>query len=199
MCLPIQPAGAAAHLLFVFRLPGAVVNNPVCLCDLQPERRYTIAGLEGEFRAEMTGQELMAGALSFDHLREEEFGPAADPIDRNTSDLDHGRRSRPYTSEKIWEVWMKKFLIELAINAFGFFIAITVLAGRGIEARGENIWLNYVILALIFAVINAVLRPILSVLGCPFIILTLGLGVLADQYGLICPYWYDRHPLGVWF
>ncbi len=28
--------GAAAHLLFVFRLPGAVVNNPVCLCDLQP-------------------------------------------------------------------------------------------------------------------------------------------------------------------
>lgn len=79
---------------------------------------------------------------------------------------------------------MKKFLIELAINACGFFIAITTLAGRGIEARGENIWLNYVILALIFAVINAVLRPILSVLGCPFIILTLGLGILVINTGL---------------
>jgi putative membrane protein len=73
---------------------------------------------------------------------------------------------------------MKKFLIELVINAFGFFIAITLLAGRGISSIGENIWLNYIALALIFAVINAILRPILSVLGCPVIILTLGLGVL---------------------
>jgi putative membrane protein len=73
---------------------------------------------------------------------------------------------------------MKRFLLELAINAFGFFIAITVLAGRGISPRGENLVLNYLVLALIFAVINAILRPILSVLGCPFIILTLGLGVL---------------------
>jgi putative membrane protein len=73
---------------------------------------------------------------------------------------------------------LKKFLIELAINALGFFIAITLLTGRGIEAQGENVWVTYVILALIFAVINAILRPILSVLGCPLIILTLGLGVL---------------------
>jgi putative membrane protein len=73
---------------------------------------------------------------------------------------------------------MKKFLIELAINAFGFFVAITVLSGRGIHAQGENIWLTYLVLAVIFSVINAFLRPILSLLGCPFIILTLGLGVL---------------------
>ena len=46
---------------------------------------------------------------------------------------------------------MKKFLIELAINAFGFFVAITVLSGRGIEPRGETVWLNYLLLALIFA------------------------------------------------
>lgn len=73
---------------------------------------------------------------------------------------------------------MKKFFIELAINAFAFFIAVTALAGRGINPQGENIWLNYLVLALIFAVINAILRPILTVLGCPVIILTLGLGVL---------------------
>jgi putative membrane protein len=73
---------------------------------------------------------------------------------------------------------MKKFLIELAINGLGFFIAITVLAGRGIDPVGENNWLTYIVLAVIFAVINAILRPILSTLGCPVIILTLGLGVL---------------------
>jgi len=73
---------------------------------------------------------------------------------------------------------MRKFLIELAINAVAFFVAISALAGRGIEAQGGIIWLDYMILALIFAVINAILRPILTVLGCPVIILTLGLGIL---------------------
>ena len=33
-------------------------------------------------------------------------------------------------------------------------------------------------LALIFGVINAVLKPVLTVVGCPFLILTLGLGSL---------------------
>ena len=73
---------------------------------------------------------------------------------------------------------IKKFLIQLLINAFAFFVAIQILEGRGIDARGEFGWLCYLILALIFGVINAVLRPILTVLGCPVIILTLGLGVL---------------------
>lgn len=73
---------------------------------------------------------------------------------------------------------MKKFIIELAINAVGFFVAISALAGRGIYPMGENVWINYVILAFIFAVVNAILRPILSLLGCPLIILTLGLGIL---------------------
>lgn len=73
---------------------------------------------------------------------------------------------------------MKKFLIELAINAFAFFVAITVLTDRGIDPQGQDVWVNYLVLGLIFAVINAILRPILTILGCPVIILTLGLGVL---------------------
>lgn len=73
---------------------------------------------------------------------------------------------------------MRKFIIQLAINAFAFFVAISILNGNGIEPTGPNVWLNYVLLALIFGVINAVLRPILVVLSCPVIILTLGLGML---------------------
>lgn len=73
---------------------------------------------------------------------------------------------------------LKKFLIQLLINALAFFVAIQIMEGRGIDARGDFGWLSYLILALIFGVINAVLRPILTVLGCPVIILTLGLGVL---------------------
>jgi putative membrane protein len=74
--------------------------------------------------------------------------------------------------------FVKKFFIDLAINAAGFFVAITVLSGRGITPVGENIWANVIVLALIFAAVNAFLRPIFKLLGCPFIVLTLGLGML---------------------
>ena len=73
---------------------------------------------------------------------------------------------------------LKKFVIQLAINAFAFFVAISILNGNGIDPMGDNVWVNYLLLALIFGVINAVLRPILVVLSCPVIILTLGLGML---------------------
>lgn len=73
---------------------------------------------------------------------------------------------------------MKKFLIQLVINAFAFFVAITILRGQGIMPQGENYWASYLILGLIFGIINAILRPILSLIGCPVIILTLGFGIL---------------------
>ncbi len=72
---------------------------------------------------------------------------------------------------------MKKFIIQILINAVAFFAAITIMRGHGIEAQG-NVLVDYLLLGLIFSLINAVLRPILSLLGCPVIILTLGLGIL---------------------
>ncbi len=73
---------------------------------------------------------------------------------------------------------MKKFVIQLLINAFAFFAAITLMRGHGIETEGNLVILNYLVLGLIFSLINAILRPILMSLGCPVIILTLGLGIL---------------------
>jgi putative membrane protein len=72
---------------------------------------------------------------------------------------------------------MNKLLIRFAINAAAFFIAITLLNGSGINAQHME-WWGYVGLALIFGVVNALLRPIVVMLGCPFIILSLGLGML---------------------
>lgn len=72
---------------------------------------------------------------------------------------------------------MKKFIIQILINAVAFFAAITIMRGHGIEAQG-NVLVDYLLLGLIFSIINAVLRPIVSLLGCPVIILTLGLGIL---------------------
>ena len=72
---------------------------------------------------------------------------------------------------------MKKLMIQWAINAVAFFAAITLLTDNGIEPQNMQ-WWGYLGLALIFGIVGAVLRPILTVLGCPFLIITLGLGVL---------------------
>lgn len=72
---------------------------------------------------------------------------------------------------------MKKFFIQLLINAVAIFAAVTIMRGNGIESQG-NFWVDYLVMGLIFSIVNAVLRPILVGLGCPVIILTLGLGIL---------------------
>jgi putative membrane protein len=72
---------------------------------------------------------------------------------------------------------MNKHLIRFGINALAFFIAITLLNGNGINAQHME-WWGYLGLALIFGVVNALLRPLVVMLGCPFIVLSLGLGML---------------------
>jgi putative membrane protein len=72
---------------------------------------------------------------------------------------------------------MKKLIIRLIINAVALYVAIVLLNGRGINPQSAN-WLSLLWLALIFGLINAVLKPLLMVVGCPFVILTLGLGAL---------------------
>jgi putative membrane protein len=72
---------------------------------------------------------------------------------------------------------MGRFLVRLLINAVALYAAVALLAGRGITPQNDN-WLSFIWLALIFGLINAVLRPILVVVGCPILILTLGLGSL---------------------
>ena len=72
---------------------------------------------------------------------------------------------------------MKKLIIRLLINALSLYAAIALLNNSGITPQTDN-WISFIWLALIFGLINAVLKPILTVAGCPFIILTLGLGSL---------------------
>lgn len=72
---------------------------------------------------------------------------------------------------------MKKLLTRLAINAVALYAAVALLNNNGIHPQNAN-WLSFIWLALIFGLVNAVLKPVLMVLGCPFVILTLGLGAL---------------------
>lgn len=69
---------------------------------------------------------------------------------------------------------MQKLLIRWVINAIALWVAITFVPG--IQAQPS--WAGIFGLALIFGLANALLRPLLNFLTCPFLILTLGLGTL---------------------
>ena len=76
---------------------------------------------------------------------------------------------------------MYKFFIRLLINGLAFYAAVSLLPG--ITALSSNP-VNYIVLALIFGVLNAILKPILTLLTCPFILLTLGLFTLVINTAL---------------
>jgi putative membrane protein len=71
---------------------------------------------------------------------------------------------------------MVKFIIRWLINSVALFAAIRVVEAVTGGVFPDNIgWQTYVWGGLILGLINALLRPLLTVLTCPLIILTLGL------------------------
>jgi putative membrane protein len=69
---------------------------------------------------------------------------------------------------------MTKFIVRWTINAVALFAAVYIVGG--IHLQGA--WTSIIWLALIFGLINAFLRPLLKLLTCPLIFLTLGLFTL---------------------
>ena len=70
---------------------------------------------------------------------------------------------------------MNRFLIRWGINAVALYAAIAWV--EGIVPQSDN-WISYLWLALIFGVVNAFLGPVLKILTCPLILLTLGIFTL---------------------
>ena len=70
---------------------------------------------------------------------------------------------------------LNQFLIRWLINIVGLYVAVLIVPGVNLDSSD---WLGFVWLALIFGLLNALVRPFLMLLTCPLIILTLGLGTL---------------------
>lgn len=70
---------------------------------------------------------------------------------------------------------MRNFLLRLVINAIALAVTASVLPG--IHVKNDSIG-TLAIVALIFGIVNALVKPIFVILSCPLIILTLGLFML---------------------
>jgi putative membrane protein len=68
-----------------------------------------------------------------------------------------------------------KLLIRWAVAALAIFIAVWLVPGITVDGGG---WIIYAIMAVILGLVNAIVRPLLKLMTCPLILLTLGLFVL---------------------
>lgn len=69
---------------------------------------------------------------------------------------------------------MVKLLIRLAINAVALWLAATIVDGITLEGS----FLGILLVALIFGLINALIKPLLKLISAPLIVATLGLFTL---------------------
>ncbi|PID85959.1 MAG: hypothetical protein CSA11_01465 [Chloroflexi bacterium] len=67
-----------------------------------------------------------------------------------------------------------KLLIRWVIIAISLWAAVTIVPGLHYEG---SIWALFLVAA-IFGLVNAIIRPIVMVLSCPLVLLTMGLFVL---------------------
>ncbi|MGW0432411.1 phage holin family protein [Micromonospora sp. NPDC003197] len=72
--------------------------------------------------------------------------------------------------------FLKGLLVRIGSTALAFWLATLIIPGitLGTESIGEAI-LTLVLVAVIFGVVNAVLQPIIKLVGCGLYLLTLGL------------------------
>lgn len=72
---------------------------------------------------------------------------------------------------------MTKFFLRWFINAVALYAAVALLANNGVTPQSPN-WLAFIWLALIFGLVNALIKPIVNLFALPLHILTLGLFTL---------------------
>lgn len=70
---------------------------------------------------------------------------------------------------------MFRLLLRWAINAIALWAAVQLVSGLEHQADSS---VSLLIIALIFGLVNALVRPIVVLLTCPLIVLTMGLFIL---------------------
>jgi putative membrane protein len=69
---------------------------------------------------------------------------------------------------------LKRFVLRLSINIIAILSAVSILPGLHLEGP----WWGLALVAAIFGLVNTALRPLLTLLALPFVIVTMGLFLL---------------------
>jgi putative membrane protein len=77
---------------------------------------------------------------------------------------------------------VKSLLVTWVTNGVALAVAAWLLPGIHI---GEPYWQSLIIVSAIFGVVNALIKPVVTLLTCPAVILTLGLFTLIINAGML--------------
>jgi putative membrane protein len=89
---------------------------------------------------------------------------------------------------------MLRFIVRVLINAVALWVAAWLLPGievgseAAIEAPGNDAVgavISYIFVGLVFGIVNALVRPVVSLLSLPLTILTLGLFTIIINAGML--------------
>lgn len=76
--------------------------------------------------------------------------------------------------------WLFGVVVKIVINGLALWLAAVIVPGIHIGEQGDTSRTisTVLVVAIIFGIVNAILKPILTVLSLPFIVVTLGLFLL---------------------
>lgn len=97
---------------------------------------------------------------------------------------------------------MSRLLLRLVINAIALAAAAFVVNGIFGAENGINYGnsiVNLLLVALVFGIVNAIIKPILKLLTCPLVALTLGLFILVINALMLLLTSALAGPLGITF
>jgi len=76
--------------------------------------------------------------------------------------------------------WLMGVLVKIVINGLALWLAAVIVPGIHIGEQGDTsrTVATVLVVAIIFGIVNVILKPILTILSLPFIVVTLGLFLL---------------------
>ena len=69
-------------------------------------------------------------------------------------------------------------IVQLLINAAALYVAVFLVPNLEFNFEPEGAWLKFLLVAVIFGLVNTLVRPILQLLTLPITLMTLGLFLL---------------------
>jgi len=90
---------------------------------------------------------------------------------------------------------MRHLLIRLLVNTLAIYVAVTLLPGLHFD-RGPG---RFLIVAALLGIINSLFRPLLTLLTCPLVLVTLGLFTLVINAVLLMLTAWVSDQLGLGF
>jgi len=88
-----------------------------------------------------------------------------------------------------------RWVLRLVVNAAALWVATQIVPG--IEHTGG--WLNFLLVALVFGVVNAFVRPFVKLLSCGLLVVTLGLFIFVINAAMLWLTGYLSASLGLGF